>query len=286
MKISRNEKIFDKFNIILLLAIAMLTLYPLWREISLSLSSMTEAMKGGAFLYPKEFTLSAYKSVFSGDYLWLAYKNTIFTTVVGTSLSVLFTSMIAYSLSKSNLPGKKIILTLVIFTMLFSGGLIPTYLVVKNLHLINSLWSLVLIDMITAYNTFIMLSFFRSIPKEIEESAFIDGANPIVTFFYIVLPLSKPVLATIALWVGVALWNNFFNAMIYLNDTSKFTLQLLLRNIISGQEMMKMTGEIVNSSTESVIGATIVLSILPIICVYPFLQKYFVTGVMIGSVKG
>lgn len=281
-----SEKIFDVFNTVLLVLVAAATLYPIWHEICLSFSSLEEAMRGGIFLWPRNFTAAAYNSVLGSDYIWLAYGNTIFVTIVGTALSVLLTAMTAYPLAKKDLPGKNAIVSFVLFTMLFSGGMIPTYLLVKELGLINSLWALIIPGVVSAYNTFIMRNFFSTIPAELEESAFMDGANPIRIFFSIILPLSTPVLATIALWVAVGKWNDFFNALIYLNERSKYTLSLLLREIINGQEIARMTGEITESSTESVVGATIVVAVVPILCVYPFLQKYFVKGVLIGSIKG
>jgi ABC-type glycerol-3-phosphate transport system permease component len=169
--------------------------------------------------------------------------------------------------------------------MLFGGGIIPTYLLVKNLGLINSLWSLIVPTAISAYNVIVMRSFFVGIPAELEESAMIDGANPLRIFFTLILPLSTPVLATIALWDAVGIWNNFLQALIYLNDRDKFTLPIMLQQIIIGQQQNMNEGINSDTSTDSVIAATIILTILPILCVYPFLQKHFVKGVMIGAVK-
>ncbi|WP_240763074.1 carbohydrate ABC transporter permease [Paenibacillus thalictri] len=276
---------FDGVNTVFLLLVAVITFYPLWHELSLSFSSMEEAMKGGAFLWPRAFTTAAYHTVLGSDYIWVAYRNSVFSTVAGTLIGVLLTAMTAYPLTKQEMPAKNVILFLVLFTMLFSGGMIPTYLLVKQLGLINSLWSLILPTAISAFNVIIMLSFFRTLPAELEDSAMIDGANPLRIFFGIVMPLSKPVLATVALWEAVGIWNNYLNAVIYLNDKSKYTLPLLLRDVINGQITARMTGELTGSSVDSVVAATIIVAVVPVLCVYPYLQKYFVKGVMIGSVK-
>ncbi|MEF2246678.1 MULTISPECIES: carbohydrate ABC transporter permease [unclassified Paenibacillus] len=279
------SRLFDYSNGLILILLSAITLYPLWHEISLSLSSKTEALQGGFFFWPRSFTFQAYTSVLSSDYIWTAYGNTIFITVAGTLLSLLVTSSMAYPLAKRTLPWKKLWLTVILFTMIFSGGMIPVYLIVKQLHLLNTLWALIIPNLASAFNIIIVINFIRGIPEEIEESAMIDGANPIRIYFSIIVPLCKPVLATLALWIAVGLWNNFFQALIYLNDKSLTTLPLLIRQIIAGQQLAEETGQLSDSSTESVIAATIILSIIPIIAVYPFLQKYFVKGVMLGSVK-
>lgn len=278
----------DAFNVanrLLLTVIALLMLFPMWREISLSFSSMEEAMKGGLFLWPRAFNMSAYESVFSSSYLWVAYRNSVWVTVAGTMLGVLLTAMTAYPLTKPGLPGNKAMLYGILFTMLFSGGIIPTYLLVKQLGLLNTLWSLILPTSISAFNVIIMMSFFRTIPAELEEAAMMDGSGPIRIFFTVVLALSKPVLATIAVWEAVGYWNNYLYALFYLNDKNHYTLPLLLKDIINGQIIAQTTGELTGSSTESVIAATIVLSVIPILCVYPFLQKHFVQGTLIGAIK-
>ncbi|WP_409341881.1 carbohydrate ABC transporter permease [Paenibacillus sp. MBLB4367] len=284
-KLTLGSRLFQWTNGALLLAFTMLTLYPMWHEMSLSFSSMEEAMRGGFFWWPREFTAGAYKAVLSSNYIWTAYGNTIFITLIGTVISTLVTASTAYPLIKNEMPGKNAVTFLILFTMLFGGGLIPTYLLVKGLGLINSLWALILPGAVSAFNVFVMRSFFVSLPAELEESAMIDGANPIYIFYRIILPLSMPVLSTIALWEAVARWNNFFAAVIYLNDKTKYTLPVMLRDVISGQELARLTGEVTTSSTDSVIAATVIVSAIPILCVYPFLQKYFVKGVMIGAVK-
>lgn len=282
---SIGGKIFDACNAGFLIFVAVITLYPMWHELMLSLSSMEESMRGGAFLWPRDFTLTAYRSVLGSSYIWVAFANSTITTVAGTAIGVLLTAMTAWPLTKREMPAQNAIAFLVLFTMLFSGGIIPTYILVKSLGLINSLWSLILPTAISAFNVIVMMSFFKGLPVELEDSAMIDGANPIRTFFAIIMPLSKPVLATIALWEAVGIWNNYMQALMYLNDKSKYTLPLMLRDVINGQVTAQMTGELTGSSVESVVAATIIVALVPIVCVYPFLQKYFVKGVMIGSIK-
>lgn len=265
--------------------LSLITLYPLWREVAISLSSRDEALRGGMFFWPKEFTWSAYTHILRADYVWSAYGNTVFITVVGTLLSLLFTSSTAYPLVKKTLPWRRGVTLLVLFTTIFNGGLIPTYLVVRQLHLVNTIWALIVLNLISAFNVIIMISFMRTIPDELEESATMDGANPIRIFFRIILPLCKPVLATLALWTAVGLWNNFYQAFIYLNDPSLTTLPVMLRLIIVGQQETSALGQVNDSATESVIAATIMVSLVPILIVYPFLQKYFIKGALLGSIK-
>ncbi|WP_328803575.1 carbohydrate ABC transporter permease [Paenibacillus silvestris] len=265
--------------------LTLVTLYPMWREVAVSFSGMEEAMKGGLFLWPRDFTTDAYVNILHSRYLWLAYGNSLFITLVGTLIGVFLTAATAFPLIKQDLPGKKMFVLLILFTMLFSGGIIPTYLLVKSVGLINSLWSLILPTAISAYNVIVMMSFFRTLPRELDESATMDGAHAIRIFGSVILPLSKPVLATIALWEAVGYWNNYLQALYYLNDKSKYVLPVLLRDIINGQTIAQMTGESTGSSTESVIAATTIMAVLPILIVYPFLQKYFVQGTLIGSVK-
>ncbi|MBJ9992309.1 MULTISPECIES: carbohydrate ABC transporter permease [Paenibacillus] len=281
----RRFNLFAAINGAFLILLALLTFYPLWHEISLSLSSSEQASRGGLFLWPRNLTFGAYGIVLRSEQLWLAYRNSIVITGAGTILSVFFTATTAYPLVKSHLPGRRLFTGLILFTMLFSGGIIPHYLLVKQLGMINTLWSMIIPGMISAFNVIIMLNFFRSLPEEIEESATMDGANPIRILFTIIFPLSAPVLATVALWEAVGKWNNFFQAFLYLNDKSLYTLPVLIREIIDGQQAESLTGKLVETSQESVIGTTIIVSVIPILLVYPFLQKYFTKGVLLGSVK-
>ncbi|MCZ8511718.1 carbohydrate ABC transporter permease [Paenibacillus filicis] len=285
----RLRDIFDKWfpvvNTAGLMLIAFITLYPFWHELSLSFSSAEEATAGGFFIWPRGFTANAYVVVLKSHYLWTAYANSAFITVIGSTLSTLLTACTAYPLIKQGMPGKNLVTFLILFTMLFGGGIIPSYLLVKELGMINSLWALMIPSAISAYNVLVMRSFFQSLPTELEESATMDGASLLRIFVGIIIPLSLPALATIMLWEAVGQWNNFFNALIYLNDREKYTLPVLLRDVINGQQMAERSGQFSNTTTESVIAATVVLTLIPILCVYPFLQKHFTKGVLIGAVK-
>lgn len=285
MKRSIASRLFDAGNYTFLGLLSVITFYPLWREIAISLSSKEEALRGGLFLWPRQFTWSAYVHILDMSYIWSAYANSIFITAAGTLLSLLFTSATAYPLAKRTLPWRKWFSFYVLFTMIFNGGLIPTYLVVRELHLVNTIWALIVLNLISAFNVIIMISFIRTLPDELEESATMDGANPVRIFFTIIIPLCKPVLATLALWIAVGLWNNFYQAFIYLNDKSLTTLPVLLRLIIIGQEEAALLGQANDAATESVIAATIMVSLLPILAVYPFLQRYFIKGALLGSIK-
>lgn len=288
MKVKKGfgEVLFDIVNIALLIIISLVMLYPFWHELCLSLSSSAQATRGGIFLAPREFSTAAYVQVMKNPFIWTTYANSIFCAVVTTFAGVLFTAMLAYGLSKHRLPGNKVLSFLVVFCMIFQGGMIPTYLTVKSLNLIDTLWALILLAIVTPYNTIIMKNFFSSMPNDLEEAASIDGAGPLRIFFQIMLPLAKAVLATVGLWLAVASWNNFQGPLIYINSRSNLTLPLYIRQVIDGQLIARTTGEVSKSAVESVVGATIIVSLVPILCVYPFLQKYFVKGVMIGSVKG
>lgn len=280
------SKLFGGFNTIFFILLSIATFYPFWYELCASFSSSEGLLRGGLLLWPRNFNLESYNFVLGSRYIWIAYKNSIFITIAGTILSVIITAALAYTVSKKNLPGKKVLIVFILVTLLFEGGIIPTYLVVRGLGLVNSLWALILLAIAGPYNLLVMRSFFVTLPEEMEESAFIDGANPIVIFFMIILPLSMPVIATVALWVAVGLWNNYFNGVMFLNERSKYILPVLLRDIIAGQDVFKEEGIISKTSSDTVIAATVVVALVPILCVYPFLQQFFVKGVMVGSVKG
>ena len=227
-------------------------------------------------------------------YIWLGYKNTLIRTVAGTVLQLFFTSMGAYVLSKKFFPHRTFWTFFIVFTMFFSGGLIPTYLVVKNLGLLDTYAAMILPGFISAYNMVIMRNYFQSLPEEIEESCLIDGAGRFRIFMQIVLPLSKPILATVALWLVVGHWNSWFDVLIYISDDTKFTLQIVLRRIIiTGSKEILDTSAAANAaemesvvSSEGLKAACIFVTTLPILCAYPFVQKFFVKGIMIGSLKG
>lgn len=262
--------------------------------LNLSLSPSYLATKGGLLLYPKDLTWDNYARVVTNRYIWNGYKNTIFRTLVGTVSQLLFTAMAAYVLSKKYYPHRTFWTFFFVFTMFFSGGLIPTFLVVKNLGLLDSYASMIIPGFISAYNMVIMRNYFQSLPEEIEESCMIDGAGRFRIFFQIVLPLSKPILATVALWLAVGHWNSWFDVLIYISDDTKFTLQIILRRIIitGSKEILDTTASAYSAEQESMVSseglkaAAIFVTTLPILCVYPFVQRYFVKGIMVGSLKG
>ena len=275
--------------------LALCFLFPFIMVISTSLLSQAAVAKDGTFqVIPKTFDLSAYKLILGeGSAIYNAYGITALRVFLGTFLNLLFTTALAYGLSKKFLPGRNVFITFIFITMIFSGGLIPTYMVVKWLGLTNTVWALMIPGLINAYNFIIMKAFFNQLPEALEESASIDGANPIQILFRVVIPLSLPAIATIGLFYGVAHWNAWFDAAIYINDYNKMPLQILLRDAIihlSGEKMgLSMT--VVDPSAPrppniAFKSAIIIISTLPILFIYPFIQKYFVKGAMIGSIKG
>ena len=288
VKQSSGERIFDIFNAALLILFSCITLYPFIHVTSVAFSSSTEAIRPGLHFYPKEVDLTSIKKILTTPELLNAYKNTIFRTVVGTILSVLCTGMGAYAISKERLPFKKFIMSIIVFAMFFSGGMIPEYLLIRNLRLMNSVWSMILPSLVWGLNMIIMRNFFTAIPESLEESAKIDGANDFTIFSRVYLPLSKPVIATIAMWMAVHHWNAYLDNLLYINDNKKFVLQRMIRNLIIDAQVsyMESMSSSASLSLESLKSATILVSVVPIIMVYPFVQKYFIKGVMIGAVKG
>ena len=251
---------------------------------------------GEVFLLPKDITLEGYKMILEYKPIWTGYRNTVFYTVIGTLINVFLTVTCAYSLSKKDLVGRSFFMKLFTFTMFFNGGLIPTYLVIKQLNIINTVWAMWLPVAVSVWNVIICKTYFESsIPYELQEAASSDGCSDIGILLRIVLPLSKPILAVLALFYAVSHWNTYFNALIYLNNENLYPLQLFLRRILIMDQMTDMMGadpELVEQLIrrmelkDSMKFGIIVVSSLPIICVYPFIQKYFVKGVMVGAVKG
>ncbi|MCI8615769.1 MAG: carbohydrate ABC transporter permease [Lachnospiraceae bacterium] len=291
IKRGRSEVAFSVFNYIFFVILCIIMVYPFWHVVMMSLSSVEATAKGGVFLWPKGFNLDTYIKVFKDPSIWSGYFTTIIVTLAGTFLGTLFTATTAYPLSKKDLPFGKIMLFLVLFTMLFSGGMIPGYLLMKNLNLIDNRLSLVLPGLISAYNVIIMKSFFQSIPESLEESAKIDGATEVTIFWKIVLPLSKATVATIALFTAVGYWNDYFSTVLYINTKERWALQAVLRYMLTNtNQAMQSAGVTVAAATNvtaaTIKAASVVVATVPILCVYPFVQKYFVKGVMIGGVKG
>jgi putative aldouronate transport system permease protein len=286
-----GEIIFTDFNYVFFMALSVLMLYPFWHVIMMSFSSVEATAKGGIFLWPKGFNLETYETVFKNPQIFTGYATTLAVTLIGTFFGTFFTATTAYALSKKYLPFGSTLMVLILFTMLFSGGMIPGYLLIKNIGLIDNRLALILPGLINAYNVIVMKTFFHTIPESLEESARIDGANELRVFMQIILPLSKATLAAIALFMAVGYWNDYFSSVLYINTGSKWALQAVLRFMLTQtQQALAQAGvsvtAAVNTTAGSIKAASVVVATVPILVVYPFLQKYFVKGVMIGGVKG
>ncbi|MDF2938323.1 MAG: transporter permease [Paenibacillaceae bacterium] len=283
-----GNRIFDIINHTLLLLIALICVMPFVYVVAVSFASPAEVAKGGLILWPKEWSLASYRYIFSTDTLFRSMLVSIYITVVGTFINLLFTSLMAYPLAKTYLRGRQLILMGVLFTMLFGGGMIPTYFVVKALHLTNSLWALMIPSAISAFNLIVLKNFFQNIPDGLEDSARIDGCNDVGVLFRIVLPLSLPAMATFGLFYAVGHWNQFFNAILYINDNRMWPIQVLLREIVilAQSSIGDTTIDSADIQPLTIRMAVIVFATIPILLVYPFLQKHFAKGVMLGSVKG
>lgn len=287
IKRSLGERVYGVFNTFALLVIALLTLYPFLYVVFASVSNPVKLLQNpGLLLAPAGLDFSAYAKVFSNKSILTGYLNTIFYVVVGTSVNILLTSMAAYVLSRKGLMLRRFFTLMFIFTMYFSGGLIPNYLLMQDLHLIDSRLALILPGAVSTYYLMIMITGFADIPQSLEESAKIDGAGEWTILFKIMLPLAKPIIMVNLLFYAVAHWNSWFNAMIYIRDASKQPLQLFLRNILTRTQLGMMAGNLDIEDTGITIKyATIVVSTIPILCVYPLIQKHFVKGIMVGAVK-
>ena len=285
-----GNTIYDIVVNIFVTFILIITLYPFVYVISMSISDPMAVVRGDILLFPVGFDLSAYKTIFSNKDIWRYYYNTIWYTGVGTSFNVVFTVLMAYPLSKKHFFAKNFFTIVIIITMFFSGGLIPSYILVVKLGLYNTRWALIFPVLMSAWNVIISRTFFSSLPEELFESARIEGASEFKVLIKIVIPLSKPILAVLTLFYGVAHWNSFFSAMLYLPNADLHPIQIYLRRILlqSSQEMASDSGLALGGalSMMQVKYALIVVAIFPIVVLYPFLQKYFVKGVMIGALKG
>ncbi|MFD0870977.1 Inner membrane ABC transporter permease protein ycjP [Chlamydia abortus] len=285
-----GERIFDFFNSLFMILLCLATLYPFLYVLIASLSDPAWAVQQrGLIWFPHGFNLDAYKLVFDNPMIKTGYMNTLFIVVVGTAINVFMTALGAYGLSRQNVMWKNPIMFFIVFTMFFSGGLIPTYLLVTNLGMLDTLWALIIPGAVSAFNLIIMRTSFQGIPISLEESAKLDGANDFTVLFRIILPLSMPVVAVMILFYGVGHWNSWFSAMIYLRNRELFPLQLVLREILitnSTDSMMTSVGAADKMPIgETIKYATIIVATIPILLLYPFLQKYFVKGVMIGAIK-
>lgn len=290
-KAKRKFSVFSLFNYTFFVLIGLLMLFPLWNVIVISLTDYRDYVADPLMLYPKKISLEAYQYIFSNDDLITALKVTVYITLVGTIGSMFCSITGAYALSKKKMPGRNIFLTLILFTMFFNGGIVPNFLLVRNLGIYDTLGALIWPTMINTWYLIIMKNYFGGLPEALEESARIDGANDLKILFRIILPISMPIIATFTLFYGVDHWNEWWNAMMFINDTRKYPLQLVLRNlIVKNFASASMATSYAQDSAEFVAKenikmATAVVAIVPITVVYPFLQKYFAKGVMIGAIK-
>ena len=291
VKQSAGDWIFMIIIYLLLIAAGIATLFPFLDVVFTSLTSSKELAENAkaVIAIPRHPTLSNYEYVLSGNSIFRAYGVTIFRTLVGTVLNMVITVLTAYPLSKKFLPGRSFLMQIFFFTMIFSGGMIPTYLVVKSYHLTNTIWALIIPSLLNVYNMIIMRTFFEGIPEDLEEAARIDGCSEWKALVRIILPISKPVLASVSLFYAVWHWNSFFDVVLYITDRRLWPLQTLLREIVLTMSMAELDASMADVSaplSPAVISATVMVSTIPILLVYPFLQKHFVKGVMIGAVKG
>ena len=292
-RISSGDRRFYTIVHIILIFLAMIVLYPLLYILASSFSSASAVSQGKVFIWPVDFSLAGYKRVFEYERVWVGYRNTIFYTIVGTVVNVAMTLICAYPLARKGLPHKGLFSFLFTFTMMFGGGLIPTYLVVRSLGMVNTIWAMIIPGALSVYQMIIVRTFImNTIPDELLESAKLDGCDDFRFFFQFVLPLSMAVIAVIALQYAVGHWNNYFTAMIYLNNDRLYPLQVFLREILIMSQMDasdfvdEETAVAIQGMADLIKYSLIVVSTVPILCAYPFLQKYFVKGVMIGSLKG
>jgi putative aldouronate transport system permease protein len=290
MSIKKLE-IFDAINYTLLTLICVVMLYPFINVASVSLSSYTAYVNNPMMIWPHDFNLAAYQEIMSRALLWRSYLNTVIVTICGVSIGIFLYIITAYPLSKSVLKGRKFFMVLIVFTMLFNGGLIPNYYLMRSLGLLDTLAALILPALFSGFSLILMKNFFESLPEELEEAARMDGASDPYILFRIIVPLSKPIIATLCLFAAVGYWNNFFNAIIYIRSVTNWPLMLYLREVIEAASMMAQQSNAAEMGSQQVTSetlkyATLMIVMIPILCVYPFLQKYFVKGIMLGSVKG
>lgn len=290
---SRSERIAGVFIYIILSLITLLVLYPLYFVLIASISAPETVMRGDVWIWPKELSFVGYERLFANSELMQGFMNTLLYTTTGTALNVMMTIAAAYPLSRADFNGRGIFTAIIVFTMFFSGGMIPNYLLVKELGMLDTIWAMIIPSAVSVWNIIIMRTFFQnSIPKEMQEAAFIDGASNMRVLWRIVLPLSGPILAVMVLFYAVGHWNSYFSALIYLSDRSNYPLQLFLREILvqgQMQEMVDISDDSLARSlmdAEAIKYAAVIVTNLPMLLLYPFLQKYFVKGVMIGAIKG
>lgn len=292
IKAPSDERLFDVIVYLIAALIIIVVLYPLLFVVTASFSDPARVLNGEVWLFPKGVTLEAYSNILHNDKIWTGYLNSIIYAVVGTTINIIMTLLAAYPLSRPDLPGRKGLMLIITLTMFFSGGLIPSYLLVKNLGMVDTMWALIIPGAISTYNLIVMRTYFQnSIPWELQEAAHMDGCSNWRLLISIILPLSKPILAVMVLFYAVGHWNAFFNALIYIRSENLYPLQLVLREIIMISQAAVEDGGNVGLEdkillSESIKYAVIIVSSLPVLIMYPFVQRHFVTGVMIGSIKG
>ncbi len=299
---TKNDRIFLIINKAILITITILVAYPLYFVVIASISNYIAINNGNVILWPVNISFDSYLYVIRYESIWTGYKNTILITLVGTMINLILTFTAAYALSKTYLPGMKWIMFMITFTMFFGGGLIPTYILVSDMGMRNTIWAMILPGAVSAYNLILVKNYYqKNIPIELLHAAMIDGCDDMRAFINVVLPLSSPILATMALFYGVGHWNQFFDALIYLSDRERYPLQQVLREIllvnqegtlaISGNTTEAMAegaaalSEMINRA-ETMKYAVILVASLPVLCIYPFLQRYFLKGILVGSIKG
>lgn len=288
MKKDTDSRVFDVVNVIILSIFTLLIVVPLWNIVVSSFASGQALAKGDFIFWPKEFSLENYRAVFRDHSIYRAFFISISKTVIGVITHVFFCSMMAYAMSKANLKGRKLYSAMGIITMFFSGGMIPMYLLLRELDMLNSFWVYIIPALLSYYDVIILMNFFRDVPPSLEESAMMDGAGQWRIFLQIYLPLSKPALATIALFNGVNQWNDFMTAKLYITDKTLYPLQMKLYEIIvqsQTQGMQNIGTAVAQTTTKGVQLATIVVTTIPILVIYPLLQKHFIAGMMVGAVK-
>lgn len=296
-KAGLGSRAFDVLNLVFMLFILIVVLYPVLNIVATSLSGAQHISSGSVTIWPKGFNLEAYTTVLHDPYIFKGYLNSILYAAGSTGIMLLFTALMAYPLTIPGFAGKKFITIFLMITMFFGGGLIPTYLLMRGLHLLDTIWVMILPGAISAYNVFLFRTFFLNIPSELKDSAYIDGASDLVVLFRIILPLSKALFATFALFGLVGSWNSWFEALIYLRDQDKYPLQMVLRNYLFTLDTTAIQGRVGGGSVainapgealdpKAVRMSVIIITMFPIMCIYPFFQKHFTKGIFVGSIKG
>ena len=292
---SIGDRIFDSLNVLLMLFLMFITFYPFWNQVALSFCPTADLYKGSPVLFPSGINPGPFQVIFNFEPIWIGYRNTLFISITSTALTVVVTFFAAYPLSKPDLPFYGFFTKVLTCTMLFGGGLIPGYLLIRNLGWLNTWWALIIPGCLGAYNIFLVRNYIKTLPRELEESALIDGATQLRILFQIIMPLSLPILATIALWKFVGEWQSWYGCLLYIDDASKQTLGLVARKILVNTDLAALRNSAMSYTSDStgfgvdtkqLTAGVIVVTVAPMLAIYPFFQKYFVKGIIIGAVKG